>query len=116
MFRTLIPRFNAFAVARRFHSSNKMPRIPVDPELGMDYPSSRFLPEKWIPTIGYLMKKKKVPDIDKNFTEEDRELGLDFPSSLMNYNASTKSNLSDCLLCYSLVCPYHQQRPCFPIA
>jgi hypothetical protein len=114
MFRTLTSRINTLTNTRRLYSSNKITKVPFDSDLGIDYPSSRFLPEKWIPENFIPKEEKKIPDIETDFTEDDKDLGLDFPSSRLNYEISTSLNYVDCLLCYSLICPYHQQTPCFP--
>jgi len=49
-------------------------------DLGLDYPSSRFHPEKYVPTPKEIVDKQSS-QLDKNFTEDEKEFGLDFPSS-----------------------------------
>ena len=78
-------------------------------DLGLDYPSSRFNPEKYVHTPPKESVDKQSSQLDKNFTEDEKEFGLEFPSSRLK--------IQTCLLCLASIttkCQFNQEAICFP--
>jgi len=122
MLRSFVPRIRPI-VRHRSYISKVIEQYPI---LGEDVPSSRFGPSKWIPDNW--ISEKNIPkhnrEVERNeptdneqkskptrneqskLTEDEKTIGLDFPSSRLDYEK--------CLLCYSAVCPFLLQNPCYP--